>query len=219
VADGFSIDCRRCPRLTGFLEGVRREHPQYYSRPVPSFGDPRARLLVVGLAPGLHGANASGRPFTGDHAGMLLYRTLHEFGFATAAESRAAGDSLRLIDCRITNAVRCVPPQNKPTAAEIRTCNPYLSDEISGLPRGAVILALGRIAHDAVLRALGVRTATHTFGHAAEHRLLNGIHLVDSFHCSRYNTNTRRLTGDMFRAAFAAVSRRLAETASHDTGT
>jgi uracil-DNA glycosylase family 4 len=204
----FSVDCRRCSRLAGFLDDVRGRFPHYYARPVPSFGDPQARLVIVGLAPGLHGANATGRPFTGDYAGILLYRTLHEFGFASAPESRAADDGLALRDCRITNAVRCLPPQNKPTTEEVDTCNAYLAAELAGRPSPEVILALGAVAHRAVLRALGCRLSAHPFAHGAWHAP-EGRTLVDSYHCSRYNTQTRRLTDEMFRAVFAAVRARL----------
>lgn len=199
----FDADCRQCERLAGFLDDVGRDYPDYYARPVPPFGDPQARLLIVGLAPGMHGANASGRPFTGDHAGILLYQTLYDFGFSTAPESRSRDDGLELNDCRITNAVKCLPPQNKPQTSEIRQCNNFLKNELAGLPSRAVILALGRIAHDAVLRAQEERACDHVFGHAAEHWLSNGLRLIDSYHCSRYNTQTRRLTTDMFRAVFA----------------
>jgi uracil-DNA glycosylase len=196
-------DCRRCTRLAEFLDTVRSDHPAYFARPVPPFGASAARLLIVGLAPGMHGANASGRPFTGDYAGILLYRTLHEFGFASRPESVARDDGLELHDCRITNAVKCLPPQNKPLPAEIRQCNDFLRTELATLPERAVILALGRIAHEAVLRATGAKLKDHGFGHAAEHRLANGLHLLDSYHCSRYNTQTRRLTEEMFRAVVA----------------
>ncbi len=152
----FDAGCRRCPRLAAFLDDTRRGHPGYHCAPVAPFGDAQPRLLIVGLAPGLHGANASGRPFTGDHAGILLYRTLHELGLASAAESRARDDGLELSGCRITNAVKCVPPGNKPLPVEIANCNRYLVAELAGLPGGCVILALGRIAHDAVLLALGL---------------------------------------------------------------
>ncbi len=208
-APTFDPDCRRCPRLAAFLDGVGRDHPDYHARPVPPFGDPRARLLVVGLAPGLHGANATGRPFTGDHAGILLYATLHRFGYASRPVSTAADDGLELRGCRITNAVKCLPPQNKPTGPEIRACNPFLAAELTGLPEGAVVLALGRIAHDAVLDAAGVRRGRFAFAHAAEHHL-GAFRLVDSYHCSRYNTNTRRLTPAMFDAVFARVGALLA---------
>lgn len=201
----FSLACRRCPRLAGFLDQVRAEFPGYHCAPVPPFGDPAARLLVVGLAPGMHGANASGRPFTGDHAGIILYATLHRFGFASGPESRARNDGLVLRDCRITNAVKCLPPANKPTGEEVRTCNPYLASELAGLAVGSVVLALGTVAHTAVLRALGLRPADLAFGHGAEHALPEGLHLFDSYHCSRYNTQTRRLTEPMFNAVFARV--------------
>lgn len=200
----FDLACRRCPRLAMHLDTVRQEHPAYHARPVPPFGDPAARLLVVGLAPGLHGANASGRPFTGDHAGIILYATLHRFGYASRSVSLAADDGLELRDCRITNAVKCLPPQNKPTGPEVRSCNGYLAAEVATLPAGAVILALGRIAHDAVLAAVGVRRGAHPFAHAASHDL-GRCRLVDSYHCSRYNTNTRRLTPAMFDAVFERI--------------
>ncbi|MFN4262080.1 MAG: uracil-DNA glycosylase [Thioalkalivibrionaceae bacterium] len=200
----FDLACRRCPRLAAFLAEQRSEYPSYHNAPVPAFGDQRAPLLVVGLAPGLHGANRSGRPFTGDHAGILLYRTLHQLGFASAPLSVAANDDLRLSDLRITNAVKCVPPGNKPTTAEIRECNGFLSAELSLLqPR--IVVALGRIAHEAVLRACGLPLTSHRFAHAAEHRVesdLGAFWLIDSFHCSRYNTNTGRLTDAMFESVF-----------------
>ena len=196
----FDPECQRCQRLAGFLGEVRQAHPGYYSRPVPSFGVTGPRLLVVGLAPGLHGANATGRPFTGDYAGELLYRTLHQKGFSSAAESVARDDGLELSDCRITNAVRCVPPQNKPVAEEVRNCLPYLRNELSSTGRDAVVLALGTIAHKAVISALSLRQRDFPFAHGAEHRLPDGRILLDSYHCSRYNTQTRRLTADMFGA-------------------
>ena len=200
----FDPDCRRCPRLAGFLDAVGSDYPDYHARPVPPFGDPQARLLIVGLAPGLHGANATGRPFTGDHAGIILYETLHRFGFASRPESVAADDGLMLHGCRITNAVKCLPPQNKPTGPEVRECNGFLAAELASLPGDAVVLALGKIAHDAVLSARGVKRAAYRFGHAAEHAL-DGFRLIDSYHCSRYNTNTRRLTPAMFDAVFARI--------------
>jgi uracil-DNA glycosylase len=198
----FDPGCQRCPRLAHWLEDCRASHPGYHLAPVPPFGDAQPRLLVVGLAPGFHGANRTGRPFTGDHAGILLYRTLHELGLSSAAESVAASDGLQLHGVRISNAVKCVPPQNKPLPAEVRECNGYLAAELVSLAPPAV-LALGRIAHEAVLRALGQRLADHPFAHAAEHALPNGTWLIDSFHCSRYNTQTRRLTEDMFRSVCA----------------
>jgi uracil-DNA glycosylase family 4 len=173
---------------------------------VAPFGDADALVLAVGLAPGLHGANATGRPFTGDHAGILLYRTLHEFGFASHPQSRAGDDGLVLRGCRITNAVKCVPPGNKPQPDEIRNCNTYLAAELAGLRTGCVILALGAIAHEAVLSALGLPRSKHRFAHAAEHELPNGMRMIDSYHCSRYNTQTRRLTPEMFRAVVERVT-------------
>jgi uracil-DNA glycosylase family 4 len=196
----FDPACRRCPRLAAHLDDVRAAHPRYHAAPVPPFGDPEARLLIVGLAPGMHGANATGRPFTGDHAGILLYATLHRLGLADRPQSRAADDGLRLRNCRITNAVKCLPPGNKPSTVEVRACNGFLAAEIRALGSGSVLFALGRIAHGAVLQALGLTQAGHPFAHGAEHRLPGGLMLVDSYHCSRYNTQTRRLTEPMFRA-------------------
>jgi uracil-DNA glycosylase family 4 len=201
----FDPRCKDCSRLAAFLRQTARKYPAYHCAPVAPFGDPEARLLIVGLAPGMHGANATGRPFTGDYAGILLYRTLFEFGFSNGPESLSGDDGLELHDCRITNAVKCLPPQNKPLPAEIRQCNPYLGNELARLPRGAVILALGRIAHEAVVRALGLRSAAHRFEHGRVHHLADGRMLVDCYHCSRYNTQTRRLTGEMFTAVFQCV--------------
>ena len=202
----FSPQCRDCPRLAGFLDEVGGKYPEYHARPVAPFGDPRARLLIVGLAPGMHGANRSGRPFTGDFAGILLYATLHKFGFASAPQSVGADDKLKLIDCRITNAVKCLPPQNKPELAEVKECNKYLAAEIAAMPKGGAILALGTIAHQAVLMAAGVKPSQLPFRHGARHALPNGLALFDSYHCSRYNTQTRRLTAAMFEAVFADIS-------------
>lgn len=198
----FDPSCRRCRRLVGFLTQVRKAHPEYHSAPVAPFGDRRARLLVVGLAPGMHGANATGRPFTGDHAGILLYQTLYEAGFANRAVSRSADDGLRLRDCRITNAVKCLPPQNKPVGAEVNNCNDYLAQELAGMPDAGVVIALGSIAHQAVLKAMGLRQKPFPFSHGGEHWLEERLHLIDSYHCSRYNTQTRRLTPEMFSAIF-----------------
>lgn len=197
--------CTACPRLAGFLDDVRQRHPDYHARPVEPFGDPRARLLVVGLAPGMHGANRTGRPFTGDYAGILLYETLHRFGFADRPESISRDDGLRLTDCRITNAVKCLPPENKPNPDEIGICNRFLSEELAASPDVRVILALGQIAHKAVLKALGLKQAAFTFGHGARHELPNGLILFDSYHCSRYNTQTRRLTEAGFHDVFQAI--------------
>ncbi len=196
----FDVDCRRCPRLAAFLDAVQAEEPNYYCRPVPPFGDPSARLVLVGLAPGMHGANRTGRPFTGDHAGILLYRTLYKFGLASAAESTAADDGLQLIDARITNSVKCLPPANKPLPAEVKQCNAYLQAELRQSPDARVILALGAIAHAAVLRAQGLPPAKFRFAHGALHEIGEGRLLLDSYHCSRYNTQTRRLTTQMFEA-------------------
>ncbi|GAB6040330.1 uracil-DNA glycosylase [Endothiovibrio diazotrophicus] len=200
--DWFDGDCRACPRLAAFLDEVQGEHPGYHARPVAPFGDDRARLLVVGLAPGMHGANRTGRPFTGDYAGVLLYDTLHRFGFGNHPHSTALGDGLELTGCRITNAVKCLPPQNKPTGPEVRQCNPFLRAELADLPAGAVILALGSLAHNAVLRSLGLKAAAYKFGHNVLHALPDGRHLLDSYHCSRYNTQTKRLTEVMFHQVF-----------------
>src|SRR4030095_954849 len=200
---------RLCPRLAQFRDAVHAEHPTYWCRPVPPFGDPSARLVIVGLAPGMHGANASGRPFTGDYAGILLYETLHAYGFAPRPVATARGDGLRLTGCRITNAVKCLPPANKPTPEEVRTCNHFLAAGRRTAPAGAAILALGRIARDATLRALGYRASAFAFAHGAQHPLPEGRMLIDSYHCSRYNTNTRRLTTAMFRAVFDAIAHHL----------
>ncbi len=196
---GFDPGCRRCPRLAGFLDQVRSDHPDYHARPVAPFGDRDARLLIVGLAPGMHGANRTGRPFTGDYAGILLYATLHRLGLATRPVSETADDGLGLLGCRITNAVKCLPPANKPVTSEIVSCNTYLAAELAAFGPG-VVLALGRIAHEAVLRARGEKLSSRRFGHGAVHGLPDGITLVDSYHCSRYNTQTRRLTAAMFEA-------------------
>ena len=205
----YDPDCRRCTRLASFLDAVQAEHPGYFCRPVPPFGAADARLVIVGLAPGMHGANASGRPFTGDFAGILLYETLHAYGFASRPVSIARDDGLALIDCRITNAVKCLPPGNKPAPDEVRTCNGYLAADLAALASGGAILALGRIAHGATLRALGRRPSSCPFAHGAGHALESGVMLFDSYHCSRYNTNTGRLTPAMFRDVFEAIVRHL----------
>ncbi len=204
-------DCQACGRLARFRQANRAAYPEWRNAPVESFGDRDARLLVVGLAPGLRGANRTGRPFTGDYAGDLLYPTLLDFDFAEGAYDRRPDDGLVLRDCAIVNAVRCVPPENKPTPAEIAACRPYLAGAIRSLPRLKAIVALGRIAHDSALRAFGLRLAQFPFGHGAR-RPLEGadVCLFDSYHCSRYNTNTGVLTPEMFRAVFAAVRAHLA---------
>jgi uracil-DNA glycosylase family 4 len=197
----FDKSCRACPRLALFLDTVNEKYPDYYCQPVPPFGAADARLLIVGLAPGMHGANRTGRPFTGDHAGILLYRMLHRFGFASHAESTAVDDGLTLTDCRITNAVKCLPPENKPVGAEINTCNAFLANELDRLRHGAVVLALGGIAHRAIIKARGARQSDYGFVHAAVHEL-ESFRVLDSYHCSRYNTNTGRLTEAMFEGVF-----------------
>jgi uracil-DNA glycosylase family 4 len=207
--EAYDVDCVRCPRLANFLATVRTKNPTYFCRPVAPFGDPAARLVIVGLAPGMHGANATGRPFTGDYAGILLYRTLFDFGFSNFPESLGAADDLRLTGARITNAVKCLPPDNKPLPVEIRSCNTYLAAELSVLPDGAAILALGRIAHDAVLRALELAGRDHPFAHGASYPLPRGGRLFDSYHCSRYNANTGRITREMFLKVFKSIVRHL----------
>ncbi|HCI14741.1 MAG: SPO1 DNA polymerase [Gallionellales bacterium GWA2_60_142] len=210
----FSENCRVCPRLSSFLDQVRIEHPGYHALPVSSFGAPGSRFLIVGLAPGMHGANRTGRPFTGDYAGNLLYGTLHKYGFATSPDpldaEKNANLALELRGCRITNAVRCLPPQNKPEPSEVRACNGYLAGELAALPGGAAVMALGLIAHQAVLTAMGLRKSAYVFAHCARHELPGGLTLFDSYHCSRYNTQTKRLTTAMFEQVVADVSRHVA---------
>ena len=200
-------DCPKCPRLAAFRAENRVAWPDWHNAPVPSFGPADASLLIVGLAPGLRGANRTSRPFTGDYAGQLLYPTLLKFGFAAGDYGETAEDGLGLVDCRITNAVRCVPPQNKPVGAEISACRPFLAAEIEGMPRLRIILALGTIAHASIIRTLGLRIADWKFGHGAFHPLPGGLMLANSYHCSRYNTNTGRLTEAMFHDVFAAIAR------------
>ena len=196
----YDPSCRRCARLAAFLDSVHRDQPGYFCKPVAPFGDAKAALLIVGLAPGMHGANRTGRPFTGDFAGILLYETLYKFGLSSSPVSTSADDGLTLVRARITNSVKCLPPQNKPLPMEVKECNEYLKAELAQSPEARVILALGAIAHEAVLRAHGLRGGDYRFAHAAEHALSGGRVLVDSYHCSRYNTQTRRLTGSMFEA-------------------
>lgn len=205
-------DCRLCPRLHGFIAGQRAAHPDWFNGAVPSFGEASGRLLIVGLAPGLQGANRTGRPFTGDYAGDLLYSTLEKFGLSTGTFKARPDDGLKLKDAMITNAVRCVPPENKPTGAEILTCRPFLISRIGAMPKLKVLLALGRIAHDSTVRALGGKPSSHVFGHAKRHVLEgpNGpLILHDSYHCSRYNTNTGRLTEEMFHNVFKGIGKDL----------
>jgi uracil-DNA glycosylase len=197
-------NCPLCPRLASFREATREREPEWFNSPVPAFGDPDGRLLIVGLAPGMQGANRTGRPFTGDYAGDLLYATLLEYGFAKGVYQARPDDGLTLVDCRIGNAVHCVPPQNKPLPAEINNCRPFLLAAIKTMPRLRAIVALGRIAHETTLKALGLRSAAAPFAHGAMHQA-GALRLYDSYHCSRYNTNTRVLTPDMFRNVFAKV--------------
>jgi uracil-DNA glycosylase len=201
-------DCPRCARLVAFRELWRAREPTWFNAPVPSFGPRQARLAIVGLAPGLRGANRTGRPFTGDFAGDLLYATLTAYGFARGHYDARPNDGLALVDCRIINAVRCVPPENKPTPAEVVTCRAFLAQAMAAMPRLAAIVALGRIAHASTVAALGARQSAMPFAHGRIHRI-GHLTLFDSYHCSRYNTNTGRLTPDMFRAVFAAVRARL----------
>lgn len=209
MSEGPSADCPRCPRLVAFRERYRRAEPGWHNAPVRSFGELSARLLIVGLAPGLKGANRTGRPFTGDYAGDLLYATLKKFDFAVGEYGARADDGFRLMDCRIANAVRCVPPENKPEPTEIAACNGFLAEEIAAMSRLEVILALGAIAHGAVLKALGERKSAFPFKHGAIHAPTTGRLLADSYHCSRYNTNTGVLTTEMFEAVFTEVRRRI----------
>jgi uracil-DNA glycosylase len=202
-------DCPRCPRLVGFREAQRAAHPEWHNAPVPPFGEDAAELLIVGLAPGLRGANRTGRPFTGDYAGSLLYATLRKFGLAHGHYDARPDDGLALVGARITNAVRCVPPQNRPEPGEVAACREFLAGEIAASPGLRAFLALGAIAHDAVLAALGLRRATYRFAHGAVHDLPDGRLLADSYHCSRLNTNTGRLSAAMFEAVFAALLARL----------
>jgi len=202
-------DCPLCPRLAGFRAQQRAAHPDWHNAPVPPFGAETAELLIVGLAPGLRGANRTGRPFTGDYAGDLLYATLRKFDFTSGEYAGRREDGLALDRVRITNAVRCVPPQNKPETAEIAACRPFLAAELTALPKLRVILALGAIAHNAVLAARGLRRAAFPFKHGALYELPGGLLLTDSYHCSRLNTNTGTLTTEMFEAVFAAITNRL----------
>ena len=201
-------DCPLCPRLAEFRAEASAKHPDWYNAPVDSFGDRNAQLLIVGLAPGMQGANRTGRPFTGDYAGDLLYATLLEYGFAKGVYQARPDDGLKLVDCRISNAVRCVPPQNKPLPAEINTCRQFLVMTIAAMPRLRAIVALGRIAHESTVKALGLRNAAAPFAHGAVHEA-GALRLYDSYHCSRYNTNTRVLTPEMFRNVFAKVRKDL----------
>jgi len=207
----FDQDCRQCKRLDDFLCEVKQKYPDYHARPVAPFGDINAELLIVGLAPGLHGANATGRPFTKDYAGLLLYEALYEFGYSNQIKSESLSDGLMLKGCRITNAVKCLPPQNKPTGTEINQCNQFLAAELKSLPKNGVILALGTVAHLAVLKAYNLKLGNAVFAHNAKHNLPNGIRLVDSYHTSRYNVQTKRLTKAMFSDVFRSIVQLLAD--------
>lgn len=200
-----AADCPLCPRLAAFRGLNRQKFPRYHNAPVPAFGPLTAQLLVVGLAPGLHGANQTGRPFTGDYAGDLLYATLTEFGFADGSYDKRPDDGIRMIDVRITNAARCVPPENKPTPEEVRNCRPYLVDEIGRMPNLRAVVALGLVSHASVIATFGGVPSRVKFGHGASHEVRPGVRLFDSYHCSRYNTNTGRLTTEMFHDVFRAV--------------
>lgn len=201
----FNPHCRSCRRLTHYLKKVQEQHPEYHCAPVDSFGPSGAKLLIVGLAPGLHGANKTGRPFTGDASGELLFETLYKTGFSSSPKSLSFGDGLVLNGARITNAVRCLPPENKPTARELRLCGRYLKEDLSDLGDKGVIVALGKLAHDAVVRESGFPLSKFKFAHGAEHQISGDLVLIDSFHCSRYNTQTKRLTPPMFEAVFTRV--------------
>ncbi len=202
--------CQRCPRLVDYRNANQRVEPQWFNGAVPSFGPRESRLLIIGLAPGRSGANRTGRPFTGDYAGDLLYQTLKDFDFARGTYRARIDDGFELVDCMVTNAVRCAPPENKPTTAEIKECRPFLVARIKALPKLRVILALGRIAHDQVLAAFAVKKSIFVFSHAQRHELPGGTILFDSYHCSRYNTNTGRLTAQMFRSVFKDIRAELA---------
>jgi uracil-DNA glycosylase family 4 len=203
VDETYDPGCTRCPRLASFLAESHAKYPSYWCRPVPAFGAPEPRIVLVGLAPGMQGANRTARPFTGDYAGILLYQTLYELGLASQPTSVSYDDPLKLINTRIINAVKCVPPENKPLPDEIRTCNQFLKAEVARLTSAKVFVALGRVAHDAILSAMDLKRSRFTFGHAAEHPLGQTRHLIDSYHCSRYNTQTRRLTPEMFKAVLS----------------
>lgn len=205
----FNPDCRECSRLDNFLLEVKQKYPYYHARPVAPFGDVAAALLIVGLAPGMHGANATGRPFTGDYAGILLYETLYKYGFSNQPTSTDLTDELKLVNCRITNAVKCLPPQNKPTGAEINQCNSYLRAELNSMASSKVILALGNIAHQAVLKAYRLTLSQYKFGHTYRHEMPDGKVLINSYHCSRYNLQTKRLTTEMFEQIFELIEKEL----------
>lgn len=201
----FDLNCTACPRLSRFLDENKEKYPEYHARPVPPFGVDKPKLLIVGLAPGMHGANATGRPFTGDHAGIILYEMLYQHGFSNKPISTDLKDGLKLKHARITNAVKCLPPENKPVGEEINTCNSYLVEELKTIDKKAVILCLGLISHKAVIKALGLKQTDYPFIHAKAHKLNDGRQIIDSYHCSRYNTNTKRLTEEMFSDVFKQI--------------
>lgn len=211
----FDPHCKKCPRLVDFLAHVKEEHSEYYAKPVPPFGDSQPKLLIVGLAPGMHGANATGRPFTGDYAGIMLYETLHRYGFSSHPESISMNDGLTLTGCRITNSVKCLPPNNKPLGAEINNCNGYLKAELALIKKKLIILALGRIAHQSVLKAFAVKQKEFPFMHGRAHNISTSKTLVDCYHCSRYNTQTKRLTAEMFEQIFKMIMERLNNEERH----
>ena len=203
----FNENCTQCARLSSFLSQIRQKYPEYYSKPVPSFGSDRPDLLIVGLAPGLHGANATGRPFTGDYAGILLYEMLHKHGFSNKPASSNTNDNLKLKKCRITNAVRCLPPENKPIGDEIKNCNRYLREELNNIEARAIILCLGVIAHKATVKALLLKQSDYQFKHGNIFKLSDGRTIIDSYHCSKYNIHTKRLTKKMFNDIFKNIKK------------
>ena len=204
MKSNYDPNCKKCPRLVHFLANIKKQYPDYFCRPVPSFGEHNGKLLIVGLAPGMHGANRTGRPFTGDYAGVLLYETLYKYGFSSKKISEGKNDGLKLINCAITNAVKCLPPNNKPIANEINQCNYYLMNELLELPSHSAILALGGVAHKAIIKAMGLQQSKYKFRHSGEY-LVQQKMLFDSYHCSRYNTNTKRLTKAMFQQIFVRI--------------
>jgi uracil-DNA glycosylase family 4 len=207
----YDPNCNRCDRLSDYLSLSKKKYPDYLCKPVPAFGDKNINLLIVGLAPGLHGANKTGRPFTGDHAGIILYETLFRHGFSNKSYSEKQGDGLKLNNCRITNAVKCLPPLNKPVPSEIKNCNQFLKCEMESLESRTILLALGTIAHNAILTALNLTKTKFKFAHAARHELPNERILYDSYHCSRYNTQTKRLTTEMFNNVFLLIKKEIGD--------
>ena len=201
----YDASCKDCKRLSSFLAQVKNKNPDYFCKPVPPFGQKNSLFLIVGLAPGMHGANKTGRPFTGDHAGILLYKTLYKFGFSNLETSQSVGDNLILKNCSITNAVKCLPPDNKPNQEEINNCNKFLRSEINQLRQGSILLALGLIAHNAIITALNLTKKEYKFSHGKRHNLSDNLVLYDSYHCSRYNTQTKRLTKKMFEEVFLLI--------------